>query len=355
MTHLICSNASSSTLLPFSLVSYWNVNLMSGPQNSRYEFDVIVLSPNVAIDSYYLLSDFKVGEVNRSERVWHTAGGKSNNMARAAVLLGGRVLSLGIVGGTSGQFIVNELARESIASDMVWTEKETRRCVTIPLTGGNQTTVVLEAGGPVGDHARQELMARALGHANRAPFLTLNGSLPPDFPDDFYAVIIQELRDKPVQICLDSAGASLKQAAQAGPSIIKVNLQEFRSVFVETQEWDWLLVLEIFSQLSEKGLELLVITNGAQGAYVFARDVEPFRVFTPVDAWVSTAGAGDTFLAGLVLSLGRGKTLKQAASFAAAAAAATLQHVVCGSLELSDVESYLGLTRAEQLFDRKVQ
>jgi len=323
---------------------------MLGTPASRHEFDVIAVSPNVAIDSYYLLSDLKLGEVNRSQQVWHTAGGKSNNMARAAVILGGRVLSLGIVGGTSGQFIVNELEREGIASDMVWTEQETRRGVTIPLTSGNQTTVVLEAGSPVGNEARQELMTRVLSHTPETSFLTLNGSLPPDFPDDFYAVIVHKLRDEPVRVCLDSAGNSLKQAAQAGPAIIKVNWQEFRSVFVEAQEWNWSVVPEIFSQLCEKGLELLVITTGAEGAYVFGKEVEPFRVFTPVESWISTAGAGDTFLAGLVLSLGRGKSLEQAARFAGAAAAASLQHVVCGSLELSEAESLLDLTRMEPLF-----
>jgi 1-phosphofructokinase family hexose kinase len=325
---------------------------MSEPPDSRYEFDVIAVSPNVAIDSYYLLSDLELGEVNRSEQVWHTAGGKGNNMARAVVVLGGHALSLGVVGGTSGQFIVNELAREGIVSDMVWADKETRRSVTIPLIGGNQTTVVLEAGGPVGDNARQELMAKVMSHAHHAPFLTLNGSLPPDFPDDFYAVIVQQLRDKPVRVCLDCAGASLKLAAQAGPSIIKVNLREFRSAFIATQAWNWFLAQEIFSQLREKGLEALVITDGAQGAYVFTGDVEPFRVFTSVNSWISTAGAGDTFLAGLALSLGRGKSLEQATSFAVAAAAATLRHVVCGSLDPSEVDGLLGLTRIEPLFDR---
>ncbi len=147
----------------------------------------------------------------------------------------------------------------------------------------------------------------------------------------------------------------VRQAAQEAPAIIKVNLREFRSAFVETQEWSWFLAHEIFLQLSEKGLEALVITNGAQGAYVFASHVEPFRVFTPVAAWISTAGAGDTFLAGLVLALGRGKSLQQAASFATAAAAASLQQVVCGSLERSDVEGCLDLTRMERVFDGKGQ
>jgi fructose-1-phosphate kinase PfkB-like protein len=48
-------------------------------------------------------------------------------MARAAARLGGRVLSLGIVGGTSGELIECDLEKEGIAYDNVWTSHETRR------------------------------------------------------------------------------------------------------------------------------------------------------------------------------------------------------------------------------------
>ncbi len=72
---------------------------MTDSDSSRHEFDIVIASPNAAVDSYYPLQQLEVGTVNRSEHALHTAGGKGNNMARAAARLGARVLSLGIVGG----------------------------------------------------------------------------------------------------------------------------------------------------------------------------------------------------------------------------------------------------------------
>ena len=322
---------------------------MTISDSSRHEFDIVIASPNAAVDSYYPLPQLEIGTVNRSEQVLHTAGGKGNNMARAAARLGGRVLSLGIVGGTAGQLIVHDLEKEGIAFDMVWTPHETRRCVTVPALNVRQTTVVLESGGPTGEEARHHLADKIRAHARSAPFLTLNGSLPPDFPDDFYANVIHDLANTEVRICLDTAGEPLRLGAEAGPAIIKINREEFESVFTSAR--DWPSTAGVFDRLHQKGLELLIITDGPRGAYVFAPEIAPFRVLTPVETWISTAGAGDTYMAALLLALERGEAVEQAACFASAAAAANLQQVVCGALSLDDVHHFLERTTTEPIPD----
>ncbi len=310
-----------------------------------HEFDVVVVAPNTAIDSYYVLPELAVGEVNRAAQALHTAGGKGNNMARAVVMLGGRVLSLGIVGGSSGQFIVDELQNEGIASDMVCAGYETRRCSTMVVPGLKQTTVVLENGSPVGDEARVALTDKVLAHAVKAPFITLTGSLPPDFPDDYYAMLIHKLRDMPVRVVVDCAGNPLERAINARPAIVKVNVKEFQSTF-GVRDWSWQAAAAMFDGLS---MGILIITDGAQGAYVFSRECEPFRVVTMVASWVNTTGAGDTFTGGLLVALNRGEALKEAARFASAAAAASLQQIGSGFLDMKDVERYQQITEVETL------
>jgi fructose-1-phosphate kinase PfkB-like protein len=231
---------------------------------------------------------------------------------------------------------------------VTWTATETRRCLTISSQDGSkETTVVLEAGRSVGAQAREGLFAKALHYADQAPFMTLNGSLPPDCPDDFYAQIISTLKGAPVRIAVDSTGEPLRLSAQAGPWMIKVNLQEFQHVFAAYQSWDWQIPEDVFRTLQGVGLEYLIITDGPQGAYVFSKHTAPFRVFTTEDTWISTAGAGDTFLAGLLLALQRGQPIDSAARYAAAAAAASLQQIVCGALDPTDVERFLRLTEIE--------
>jgi len=317
--------------------------------SSRHDFDIVIASPNSAVDSYYPLQQLEVGTVNRSEHVLHMAGGKGNNMARAAARLGARVLSLGIIGGTSGQLIVRDLEKEGIVYDMVWTPQETRRCVTVPALSLRQTTVILESGEPAGAEALHQFADKIRAHAGCAPFLTLNGSLPPDFPSDFYANVIRDLANHNVRVCLDTAGEPLRLGAEAGPSIIKINRQEFESVFVRLH--DWRSAAPVFNSYHQRGLELLIITDGPRGAYGFAPGIAPFRVLTPAETWSSTAGAGDTFMAALLLALGRGDAVEQAARFASAAAVASIQQVVCGALTMDAVHTYLERTTLESIPD----
>src|SRR4030066_1432156 len=101
---------------------------MLGRSPGQHEFDAVIVSPNIAVDSYYVLPEMEMGGVNRAEKVWHTAGGKGSNMARVMTLLGGRALVLGIAGGHTGRFIADELHREGIAHDLVGVGGEARRC-----------------------------------------------------------------------------------------------------------------------------------------------------------------------------------------------------------------------------------
>lgn len=72
--------------------------------------------------------------------------------------------------------------------------------------------------------------------------------------------------------------------------------------------------------LKEKGVEVVIITMGAAGAFVmtdeFARMINAPKVIA-----IDTTAAGDTFCGALVAELSRGRKLEDALEFAAAAAA----------------------------------
>lgn len=310
----------------------------------------MIVSPNTAIDSYYILPRFEIGQPNRASHAWHTAGSKGINMARAFLTLGGRALCLGFVGGHAGRFVVDELAREGIAHDMLSVETDTRRCCTFLAQGLPDVTVVLEPGQPLGEAAPKLMCERVIRHAADASHLVLAGSLPPDFPARYYATLIHETRGSPAKVCLDCPGEVLRLGAEAGPELIKVNRKEFCDAFgLDPASPDWDPVRRVFDRLQNAGTEVLIVTDGQRGAFVFSREVTPFHVLTQVGSWVSTAGVGDTFMAGLVLSLSRGEGLESAVRYASAAASANLQYLGCGILKPADVEQFLGQTSAEPL------
>jgi len=316
-----------------------------------YPYDVIVASPNAALDSYYLLPRFQIGSVNRAETAYHTAGGKGNNLARAVRTLGGRVLSLGIVGGHTGRFIVEELVREAIPCDMVWTDQETRRSSTLISAGQMQNTVVLDTGNPIPQQDGDLLCQKIHTHELEAPFLVLNGSLPPGLANGLYADITREVAGvSGLSVCLDCSGPVLQAALEAGPRIVKVNTSEYLASLSHEKELSLVEVQQTLERFQPRGVELLIVTDGPQGAYVFSADHAPFQVITDTETWLSTAGAGDTFMAGLLLSFNRGYDLEQAAAYASAAAVASLQQVVCGCLDLQDVQSNLSRTEVHPIF-----
>jgi 1-phosphofructokinase family hexose kinase len=299
-----------------------------------------------------MLHQLNAGSVNRSDHVLHTAGGKGINLARAVVALQGQVLSLGIVGGYAGKFIVSELERECIPSDMLWTPTETRRSTSLVFSEQMQTTVILDSGSSINLDAGDQLIRKIQAYASRAPFLVLTGSLPPSFPSKYYADIVREVRGIPgLRVCLDCSGETLRLAVENGAQVIKVNSKEFQETFSKKDvAWDLRDVHRTFTSLTRSGVELLVITDGSRGAYIFPAGEEPFRVVTQVEKWVNTAGAGDTFMAGLLLGFNRGFSIEEATSYASAAASAKLQQIVCGDLRLEDVYRFLPMTRVERLF-----
>ncbi len=110
------------------------------------KWDMVVVAPNGAVDSYYVLPRLQHGAINRAERVVHTAGGKGHNLARAATLLGGRPLSVGIAGGETGKLMQVDLEREGIAHDLVWADSASRVTVSVVAALPPSTTVILDPG-----------------------------------------------------------------------------------------------------------------------------------------------------------------------------------------------------------------
>jgi 1-phosphofructokinase family hexose kinase len=308
--------------------------------------DVLVVGPNAAIDTYYELGELRPGHVNRITSVRDTAGGKANNLARALSRLGGRPLVVGIVAGRRGHYILDELGLEGIACDYVLAEGNSRLNTTLLEAGSRLTTVLLEPGQPVTAEALEALAGKAAAWMEHIHCVVLTGSLPPGGLPDYYARLTRQALAVGAQVAVDASGEPLRLAALAGPTIIKVNREEFESAFPGASR-DWPGLLRQFHALADCGLKTLVLTDGAHGAVVLS-EADQFWVRTLVASWVSPVGAGDTFLAGLLFGLGRGDSLRQAACLASAAAAANLQVLGCGDIDAAAAGSFLAHTRVDE-------
>ena len=85
---------------------------------------IVTVTLNAAIDRTLTVPNFQRGQRHRASAGVTLAGGKGINVARALKMLGVPVVATGLVGGTTGTRIVEELTNEAILNDFVHIEGE---------------------------------------------------------------------------------------------------------------------------------------------------------------------------------------------------------------------------------------
>lgn len=70
---------------------------------------ILTITMNPSVDVSYPLSSLKINDVNRVESVSKTAGGKGLNVTRVISQMGEEVMATGIIGGTLGNYILENL------------------------------------------------------------------------------------------------------------------------------------------------------------------------------------------------------------------------------------------------------
>lgn len=115
---------------------------------------------------------------------------------------------------------------------------------------------------------------------------------------------------------MDTSGEPLRLALEATPTAIKPNIHELSELVgspLETRE----AVFHAASELLQRGIELVVISMGGEGA-LFVTKHEAVTVKPPSIPVHSTVGAGDAMVAGTVAGALRGLSLADQARLATA-------------------------------------
>jgi 6-phosphofructokinase 2 len=154
-------------------------------------------------------------------------------------------------------------------------------------------------------------------------FVVASGSVPPGVPDDFFARVARHAKTLGAQSVIDTSGPALKAALAEGVSLIKPTLVE-RSDLVGTSLDNDEARLRACRKLIEDGrVKIVALTLGEDGSLLVTAD-RAFRAHPMKIEPVSTVGAGDSFVGGLVAALASGEVLEQAFRVAVAAASAAV-------------------------------
>ncbi|MBU4311520.1 MAG: 1-phosphofructokinase family hexose kinase [Candidatus Omnitrophica bacterium] len=245
------------------------------------------------------------------------------NVSRAIKKLGGESKLFYPSGGIVGQLLNDLLEKEKIGHQPIPIKGTIRENVIIfEESTGLQYRFGMP--GPVlGEEEWQKCLDTLRNVKPKPDYIVASGSLPSGVSADFYARVAQIGKERGSRVIIDAPSENLKPVLQEGVYLIKPNIREFRELFGEEIKEE--------SQIKEKARaivesgqsEVVVISLGAVGVITaFDKTVE--HIVPPTVPVISKVGAGDSMVAGIVLSLARGMPVYEAVRFGVAAGTAAV-------------------------------
>jgi len=280
---------------------------------------IITVTPNPSVDRTLELDRVRRGEVLRATATRTDAGGKGVNVTRALIANGISSLAVLPLGGADGRLLRALLEDGGIPHRAVPIRATTRSNVTLSEPSGAVTKINApgDALEPVELDALIDATVRSLPGAT---WLVGCGSLPDGAPADLYATLTERAHAAGVAVAIDSSGAPLAAALEAGPDLIKPNLVEL--VELVARPLDTIDdIVAAAQQVRARGAGAVLVSLGARGA-VLVDAGTPHLAAPPRVVARSDVGAGDTLLAGFLAAGGTGAdALRSAVAWGAAAVA----------------------------------
>ncbi len=284
---------------------------------------IVTLTMNPAIDK-----SSSVGNVAADRKLYCTVprfepGGGGINVCRAIKKLDGESLALYPSGGPTGQMLQLLLDQEGLTHYPVPVKGWSRENLIVLEESTGQQYRFGMPGPELSDGEWQQCLDELLKIKPTPAYIVTSGSLPPGVPADFYARIARIGKEINAKVIVDASGEALKLALQEGVYLIKPNVREFRELLggkikEESQ------IKSAAKRIVESGqAEVVVISLGAAGAIVASEETVE-HIVPPTVPIISKVGAGDSMVAGIVLSLALGRPLKEAVRFGIAAGTAAV-------------------------------
>jgi 1-phosphofructokinase family hexose kinase len=311
---------------------------------------IVTVTLNTAMDRTLLVPNLQLGQRHRASLGFASAGGKGLNVARALRRLGVPVICTGFVGGRNGTQIVDDLTDEGILNDFVRIRQESRTSVAVLDPISDQYTEINEWGPEIGEDELEALREKLAYLTQDAKYVVFAGSLPRGVPAGFYEEAIREMNRRHVLTVLDAEGEPLRLGIRAEPHLVSPNVQEAEGLVGHefNDEDDVALGLEELEQLGARHVLISLVT----GCYPLVRDggVERrVRGVAPRRAGVSTIGAVDTLVAGVVAARMDGKSVDESVRHAVAAGAASVLEPGPGRVDGREIGRVTPMIRIERL------
>lgn len=281
---------------------------------------IYTVTLNPAVDELIKLKWFNRNGVSETVSLGQQPAGKGINVGRALRSLGLDSLQVVLLGEQSRQYFADKLDEADLPARLFCYPGSARTSQTLVFLEDGVNTHIKRPGVYRDNGSLEELRSWLVQSVEPGDSVVLAGSLPEGVPDSFYLELIRELHERQAVCFLDSSGAPLEQALEGHPFCVKINLDEFID-FAEQSDEDVEEFRASARQLFERGVSLIVITMGAEGAVCFnGEEFFHARQLLPENSGEQFVGvgSGDAFMAGLISGLDSGRPLEGALTRAVA-------------------------------------
>jgi len=265
---------------------------------------VVTLTPNPSVDRTIAVADLRRGEVHRATSSRIDPGGKGINVSRALTANGTSTVAVLPSGGPEGRLMEALLEAAGVPRHTVPVSGTLRMNVAVVEPDGT-TTKLNEPGPSLTDDEIAALISAAVAAVGpETRWVVGSGSLPPGAPTDLYATLVRAARAVGARVAIDSSEAPLAAAVGAAPNLIKPNHEELAELVGHPLPTlgD---VCTAARDLVAGGIETVVVSLGGDGALLIDADTCAHAI-AHIDDPLSTVGAGDCLLAGVLHALSHG-------------------------------------------------
>ncbi len=265
---------------------------------------IITLTPNPSIDRTVAVPALEPGEVNRATSSRLDPGGKGVNISRALTANAAETVAVMPSGGAEGHLMEELLEAAGVRRHLVPVRGGTLR-MNVAVVEPDGTTTKVNEPGPTLDAAECEALLGAVeSYAEPGAWVVGCGSLPPGAPPTLLADLVRRGHARGLPVAIDSSGGPMTHALAALPDLIKPNHEELEEIVGRALPTlgD---VVDAARGLVSSGIGRVVVSLGGDGAVLVDRDTVAHAVAS-IDRPVSTVGAGDCLLAGLLQVLAAG-------------------------------------------------
>ncbi|KLN96529.1 1-phosphofructokinase [Moellerella wisconsensis] len=279
---------------------------------------VATITLNPAYDLVGLVPEIERGEVNLVKTAGLHAAGKGINVAKVLKNLGIDVTVGGFLGKENQDGFQKVFSETGIANRFQVVEGRTR--INVKLTEGDGVVTDFNFSGfEVTKADWQRFASDSLSWAGQFDMICVSGSLPAGVALNDFTQWMERLRNECMCVIFDSSRDALVAGLKASPWLVKPNHRELE-IWAGKPLPTLKDVVAAANQLRNQGIAHVVISLGEKGA-MWVNSSGAWLAKPPKCEVVSTVGAGDSMVGGLIYGLMMRQTSEHTLRLATAVAA----------------------------------